>query len=254
MERVQLRRNYSNKPYVREGRGGGGWEVHEKHLLSNKEQPLVEVLVDGKKRLRRDLDVDLECVRGPELEDDLIKLGLMRDPNIRSPSPPPPVKPVVKRPTPYAPSPVQPRENYTVPKNRANINLGLGPSLRTYVRFEPPRQQSSPIASSTQPPSLPVASSSRPSPIQVASSSRSATPAGRVAGDAYDHARDRPYDRHLPPISGSAGSHVTSQMFPEATEGRYRTDSRLPPPKREPWTPSFPGMPGDYLYSLNPRY
>ncbi|OWZ34156.1 hypothetical protein C356_05286 [Cryptococcus neoformans c45] len=96
-ERIALRRNPDALPNLRAGRGGGGWAIADKHLLSTGEQTLEPIEVDGKVRQRRAITRDIQSLSQTDIQSDLLKMGLQRSSAPRSPSPPP------RRPSPVYP-------------------------------------------------------------------------------------------------------------------------------------------------------
>ncbi|ODO07812.1 hypothetical protein I350_03391 [Cryptococcus amylolentus CBS 6273] len=88
-ERVALRRNPDALPNLRAGRGGGGWALANKHLLSKDEQPLVSFEADGQTRQRRSVPKDITVLSHADARSDLVKMGVQtRSSAHRSPSPP----------------------------------------------------------------------------------------------------------------------------------------------------------------------
>lgn len=96
-ERIALRRNPDALPNLRAGRGGGGWAIADKHLLSTGEQTLEPIEIDGQIRQRRAIARDIQSLSQTDIQSDLLKMGLQRPSAPRSPSPPP------RRPSPVYP-------------------------------------------------------------------------------------------------------------------------------------------------------
>ncbi|KIR41132.1 hypothetical protein I313_03084 [Cryptococcus deuterogattii Ram5] len=125
-ERIALRRNPDALPNLRAGRGGGGWAIADKHLLSAGEQALEPIEVDGQVKQRRAIARGIQSLSQSDIQSDLLKMGLQRPPAPRSPSPPPrrpsPVYPMYnngrsqsnKRPS-QASAWQQPKEHYQQP-------------------------------------------------------------------------------------------------------------------------------------------
>ncbi|KAL1413452.1 hypothetical protein Q8F55_001219 [Vanrija albida] len=75
--KASTKRKYTNMPTLGEGRGSGGWPVPTSKLLSNGTEPTVETFVDGESRERRDIILGVKPVSEDDLEDDLIRMGLL---------------------------------------------------------------------------------------------------------------------------------------------------------------------------------
>ncbi|WVQ98276.1 hypothetical protein IAU59_005399 [Kwoniella sp. CBS 9459] len=77
-ERTMLKRNPSNRPNLRAGRGAGGWPIAATNLLSNGELKTVSVEINDEIRSRRDISRAIQPLEFNEIESDLAKLGLIR--------------------------------------------------------------------------------------------------------------------------------------------------------------------------------
>ncbi|OCF33827.1 hypothetical protein I317_01319 [Kwoniella heveanensis CBS 569] len=87
-ERTMLKRNPANRPNLRGGRGAGGWPIAATDLLSNGGLRTIDIEVDSELRSRRDISRDIKPLEYTEIQSDLAKLGLPRDPSrTRSASP-----------------------------------------------------------------------------------------------------------------------------------------------------------------------
>lgn len=76
MERTNLKRNLKATPWIRDGRGGGGWPVYESHLLSNGEQALAKIVVDGTIQQRRDFALRPRGLDSSDVKEDIKRLGI----------------------------------------------------------------------------------------------------------------------------------------------------------------------------------
>ncbi|WVN87271.1 uncharacterized protein L203_102448 [Cryptococcus depauperatus CBS 7841] len=90
-ERTALRRDPNTLPNLRAGRGGGGWTIFDKYLLSTGEQHLISVEIQGQVRQRRDISREIRPLSEADAMTDLQKMGLIQPPaqdQVQSPSPP----------------------------------------------------------------------------------------------------------------------------------------------------------------------
>ncbi|KAK8847608.1 hypothetical protein IAR55_005467 [Kwoniella newhampshirensis] len=74
-ERTALKREEDTLPTLKTGRGGGGWVLSDKFLLSTGDQQLAPVEVRGVRRQRPDISQQIQSLSFEEIQSDLQKLG-----------------------------------------------------------------------------------------------------------------------------------------------------------------------------------
>ncbi|WOO77144.1 uncharacterized protein LOC62_01G000734 [Vanrija pseudolonga] len=164
--KASTKRKYTNMPTLGEGRGSGGWPVPTSKLLSNGTEPTVETFVDGESRERRDIVLGVKPIAEDDLEDDMIRMGLIepRPEKIRS-SPEPAVRPLV-----YAEAELPPRSWSRPPTQDPAYAPNKAPFARQPSSTTAPAYPDNKSYSTAEPVYR------RPSPPQVAAAVASAPP------------------------------------------------------------------------------
>ncbi|WWD21697.1 hypothetical protein CI109_106183 [Kwoniella shandongensis] len=88
-ERIALKRNPDCMPNLRAGRGGGGWSISDKLLLSTGAQQLTPIEVHGEIKQRPSIPRGIQSMDYSEIQSDRTRMGAVREAITRSPSPPP---------------------------------------------------------------------------------------------------------------------------------------------------------------------